>query len=378
VGLAIGLTFAFKANMPPNRQGEMHAIRQGENIRLLIWKPTWKMYLDHPWWGVGPDHFDDRFRQYRPEHPDLQIRPDRVHNDYLNALADWGTVGGGLILVILGLFIRTSWRLWKVSRKPQLDPLPQSDGDWSLALGSSLGLVALLAHSFFDYNLHVPANAVLAATLLAMMVRHFEETVDRSRFTAGRKWRLLELALVSVCAVYLASQCWARTCATIAILKAETHLPCSDTQIALLKTAFHHEPRNHEIAYRIGECLRLRSWQSRSGYEDQAREAIEWFERGSRLNPFDPYSPVKKGMCLDWLDDHDVAETYYQKSLELDPNGYYINALLGWHHLQAGQYTEAKKWLERSLRLFPNEKNFIASYYLGRVNGLLNEKKDHL
>lgn len=375
----IGLIFAAKARVPPDRQGEMQTIQKGENIRLLIWKATWSMYLDHPWWGVGPDHFDERFRQYRPEHPDMQVRPDRVHNDYLNALADWGAVGGTILFLMMGFFIKMSWTHWKRSRNLPLGSMPPSGSGWSRAMGSSLGLVALLAHSFFDYNLHVPANAVLAVTLLAIVVRPFNDSLkDRHLFASGRILRLVNLVLVFVCAAYLASQCWTKTRATMAVRQADAHLPCSDNQIASLKEAFRHQPQNHEIPYRIGECLRLRSWQSRSGYREQAREAIEWFERSTQLNPYDPYSLVKKGMCLDWLDNHSAAELWYQRALDVDPNGYYINALMGWHYLQDGNLEEAKEWFERSLRLFPNTKNFIASYYLGRVNSLLNEKKEHL
>src|SRR6185503_11292671 len=33
--------------------------------RLRIWSAGWRMWRDNPWWGVGPDHFDYRYRAYR-------------------------------------------------------------------------------------------------------------------------------------------------------------------------------------------------------------------------------------------------------------------------------------------------------------------------
>ena len=47
--------------------------------------------------------YDYRFRQFRPAK--VQLRPGWAHNDYLNALAEWGIVGTGLVAaawVLLG------------------------------------------------------------------------------------------------------------------------------------------------------------------------------------------------------------------------------------------------------------------------------------
>ena len=57
-------------------------------VRRDLWMAAEQMWRDHFWWGVGPAHYDYRFREYRPE--SIQLSPDRAHNDYLNLLADWG------------------------------------------------------------------------------------------------------------------------------------------------------------------------------------------------------------------------------------------------------------------------------------------------
>jgi O-antigen ligase len=48
------------------------------------------MWKDHFWFGVGPAHFDERFRSYRPADFHLQLRPERAHNDYLNYAGGFG------------------------------------------------------------------------------------------------------------------------------------------------------------------------------------------------------------------------------------------------------------------------------------------------
>ncbi len=63
--------------------------------RYWLWRPSLQMWKDHPWFGVGPAHYDDCFPAYRPA--EIQARPGYAHNDYLQTLAEWGLVGTGLI-----------------------------------------------------------------------------------------------------------------------------------------------------------------------------------------------------------------------------------------------------------------------------------------
>jgi len=80
-------------------------------VRLDIWTAAEQMWRDHFWWGVGPPHYDYCFQEYRPE--SVQADPDRTHNDYLNLLADWGAVGGIIVLtgmVAFGAGLRKTWK----------------------------------------------------------------------------------------------------------------------------------------------------------------------------------------------------------------------------------------------------------------------------
>jgi len=99
---------------------------------------------------------------------------------------------------------------------------------------------------------------------------------------------------------------------------------------------------------------------------------MEWFQRAMRLNPYDSYSYLRYGMCLDWLGKHEDAEPYYQQALKLDPNSYYVSAHQGWHLIQKGDYAGAKRWFERSLELKPAD-NRIASSYLSIISRRLAE-----
>src|ERR1017187_10383959 len=90
----------------PGEAGELNLA-----VRLDIWTAAEQMWRDHFWWGVGPAHYNYRFREYRPE--SVQMSPDRAHNDYLNLLADWGAAGGIIVLagmVTFGAGLRKTWK----------------------------------------------------------------------------------------------------------------------------------------------------------------------------------------------------------------------------------------------------------------------------
>lgn len=84
-----------------------------------------------------------------------------THNDYLQVLTDTGLVGGVLMLWFLTLLARD------VQRGLQ-NPNPRLA---ALALGCGGGLSAMLIHSFFDFNLQIPSNALLFLLLTALAAR---------------------------------------------------------------------------------------------------------------------------------------------------------------------------------------------------------------
>jgi autotransporter-associated beta strand protein len=93
--LAAGIVFIMKAEKPQERFQNMFVNGKLEDIRFKLWKPAVEIWKENIWFGAGPAHFDFRFRQYRPD--EVQMRGDRVHNDYLNTLTDWGIIGLALV-----------------------------------------------------------------------------------------------------------------------------------------------------------------------------------------------------------------------------------------------------------------------------------------
>jgi O-antigen ligase len=340
------------------------------NFRRGMWTAAEQMWRDHFWWGVGPAHYDYRFREYRPE--SIQMSPDRAHNDYLNLLADWGATGGIIVLAGLVTF-GAGWRkTWKYVRPAENDFSRGLSNRFAFFLGASAGLFALAIHSVLDFNLHIPANAILGVTLLALLSSNLRFATERHWLGARLPVKMpVTLALVAGVA-YLSCQGWRRGHEAVWLARADQSPVYSPAQAANLKKAFDVEPMNFETAYKIGECFRTQSFDGGQNYEDLAKTAMPWYVRGMELNPHDGYNYLRYGMCLDWLDKHDEAGLYFNRADALDPNGYYTAANVGWHYVQVGNYAAARTWLERSLRLDWNG-NDMGRFYLDTVERKLVE-----
>ncbi|HZL13291.1 MAG TPA: O-antigen ligase family protein, partial [Verrucomicrobiae bacterium] len=330
-------------------------------LRADLWQSALQMWRDHFWTGVGPAHYDYRFAQYRPVK--VQLRPDRAHNDYLNLLADWGAIGG--IIVFSGIIIFAAGLLQTrkhVQRSENNFGSGQSNRS-AFFLGASAGLLALTLHSVVDFNLHIPANAILGVTLLALLSSNLRFATERFWIHLQMPLRILTTVFLLGGIFYLTFQEIRRTRETIWLTRAEKLPPFSPALAAALEKAFAAEPKNFQTAYEIGECYRTQSFYGGDDSDALAKTAMDWFARGMKLNPFDSNNYLRYGMCLDWLNREAEAAPFFSRADRLDPNGYFTAANIGWHYVQIRDYAAAREWFLRSLQLQWSA-NPIAKSYL--------------
>lgn len=98
--------------------------------------------------GSGPGTYTDVFTLFQPIELG-QYFIAHAHNDYLEALFELGLLGVVLFIAFFAFFVRQWGRL--VNRD-----------EWSrfrfLQIGAGIGIIMMLLHSLFDYNLRTPAN----------------------------------------------------------------------------------------------------------------------------------------------------------------------------------------------------------------------------
>ena len=86
------------------------------------------------------------------------LTDDQAHDDYLQLLADLGIVGAAILAALAGATVRAAFR----------GPFVASDPTgWSLSLACAGSLAAILLHSTADFNLYIPANALVVAWVAA-------------------------------------------------------------------------------------------------------------------------------------------------------------------------------------------------------------------
>ncbi len=338
--------------------------KRAEDLRLSIWKGAARMWRDHLWTGVGPGQFDNYFPEYRPM--EVQAHPEQAHNDYLNTLAEYGVAGAALVVATWGLLFWGICKTWKHVRAAPDDFARKKSSKFALMLGTTVGLLGVLIHSFVDFPLHVPGVAVTAVVLMALLSSQWRFATERYWFGAGGVAKWAATAVLAGGIVYLGWTGWrgARECEHLA--RASRCPNYSNARIAELKLAWEIEPRNEATTSAIAECYRVKSWNGGVDYVNQAKQAMEWFQRGMKLNPVDSFNWIGYGMCLDWIgpgEAQEDPEKYYGRAMLVDPNGHYPAAMMGWHYVQTGDYAAARTWFERSLWL-QREDNDIPVKYL--------------
>ena len=364
--------FKYRLNQLASPEGTID-----DDNRSVTWRPAVEIWRENLWWGAGPGHFDERFRAFRPE--ELQQQPYRAHNDFLNTLTDWGIVGGLIVAAALGLLAFGVAKVWKVVRGPrqQLGPTTESNR-FAFVVGGFVGLLALFFQSTVDFNMHIPANAILAITLMALLTSHLRFTTD-SYWVKLRPW-MSAVITVLLCAGagVFGAEAWRSASEQLWLRRAAASDPYSTAQIGLLKKAFAVEPHNSQTAYRIGEALWRQSQEGSAAYADaegdyrtRANEAIEWFQRALKLNRWNGYAWLGWGLCLDWLGRTDESATCFARAEDLDPKGYYMLEYIGLHWIELGDYAAARPWFERSVRM--DWHNPVGHNYLQICNLRLRE-----
>ncbi len=365
--LAFGVGAIAKTQQSQKRFKQIFAKKQAKDDRVLYWKAATEIWRENIWLGAGPAHYDYRFRQYRP--PELQGRPQYVHNDYLNTLADWGIIGLSLITAFITLFYIGVLKTWRFVQRSSGDLGTKKSNKSAFVVGGSLGVLALLFHSTVDFNMQIPANAILAVTLIALVTTYLRFATDSFWKSIGTVGKLF-LTLIGLTGLfYLGQQAGQQARENLLLTRATTEKDFL-LKLDVLQKAFAIEPQNFETAYTIGELLQAQSFRGNRGYEKLAQKAIDWFNRSIQLNPYYPHSPMRYGMCLDWLGRNDEAEIYFARAQKLDPNGYYTVAHQGWHLLQLGDLEGAKQKFDRSQKLMNNP---MAESYLEIIEEKLRE-----
>jgi len=125
--------------------------------RWFIHRDSIRMFVAHPFLGSGLGTFAAAFPHYRAFYDGFLV--NEAHDDYLQLLLEMGLAGIGVgvwFLVVLYREGLANFRRARQSRRALI------------SVAALAGCTGLLAHSFVDFNLQIPANAALFYVLCAI------------------------------------------------------------------------------------------------------------------------------------------------------------------------------------------------------------------
>jgi O-antigen ligase len=156
--IACSLTYAVWIGLDPIvKRFESVTPSGSPYARTTIWKQASGILKDYPAVGTGLGTFPVAFRRYQTSLLELQV--DHAHNDYLEVATDTGIAGAVL------LFVPILWLLIKMILAYAGARNPYRRSVLLACIGST---AALLVHSTMDFNLQIPANALLFAVVLGI------------------------------------------------------------------------------------------------------------------------------------------------------------------------------------------------------------------
>ena len=294
---------------------ERLATALGRDIRVSNWQAALDQFHLAPVFGTGAGTHLYLGRLFR--RADLQFDPIHAHNDYLELLAEYGLVGTACLAAFLALHAARAWRaMGRMARALHATEEAGHD-DLALVIGALAALAALGAHSFLDFNLHIPGNALVMAFVFGILAR--PETVAENHGPAAPAAGL-GLPVLGGAVLVLALLAWPGEFFTerARILLRDEQYP---EAIASATRALRLDPWNPFTCLHLGEALRLQAELEPVYADRQARrqDAERAFQQGLHLFPQDENLLVRRGQVLDRLQRFDEAEASFQAALAADP-----------------------------------------------------------
>jgi O-antigen ligase len=118
--------------------------------RAAMRKGTWRIFLDHPLAGTGLGTLQIVYPPYETLYDGKIV--NHTHNDYLEALAETGVLGG----------LCCAWFLVALLLK-SFSRLRQNNYSFAgtLQLSGMVACAGVLVHALVDFNFHIPSNLLL-------------------------------------------------------------------------------------------------------------------------------------------------------------------------------------------------------------------------
>lgn len=155
-----------------------------DEYRFMVWSAAFRQFQMAPESGTGPGSFLYASRMFRS----IDSVADDVyaHNDWAQLAADFGYPALVLLVLFWLIHIAAGWPGLREILKSRmiLGSKPQSNSA-ALLIGAITCFAGFTVHSFFDFNMQIPANALLASAITGMLANTGVDLEGRIRRVGG-------------------------------------------------------------------------------------------------------------------------------------------------------------------------------------------------
>ncbi len=336
--------------------------------RLDIAGSVLPMIADYPLSGVGMGAFNTAYSPYALPQYGRNVDVVHAHNDWIEVAAEMGLPG--LVLCGSGFawFMGTSIRSWRKRNDP---------GVLGTGAGIMAGLISIALHSFFDFGMRVPANALATGLLCALLWTRLHMRTngkDRSvalpslEITRALRPAAFLLALLALSTgLLLSKSAWVHYQAERLAPTSRTFFPAPLPSLESIREALRYEPDNPDLLSSLagksmelffqaqilpGPAILLAEKYYRASLQNDPANGITWRNYARVLGFGMEYSiggdPWAKRAIL-----------AYDRAISLRPHDPKTAMVAGHHHLwahaitQGGNRERGLELLERAVKARP-------------------------
>jgi len=349
-------------------QSRAAKILDTRDIRVDLWKMAIQQFKLNPVVGTGGGTYQYYARRFRPSY--IVADPVYAHNDYCQLLAEYGAIG---LISALCFVICHWWVGWKslnyfVRERPVARYRMQSDS-LALNIGALTAVSIYVVHSFLDFNLHIPANAMLLGFMFGTLanpgvampnVNEAYEKIShylKLALPALGAW-IAAAGLPTLPAEYFAEQ------ARVALTQERY-----EESIALAELGLPGDPKNPYLPLYLGQAHSSLAENNANAAVAQASFtlAVAAFRKGLALYPQEQWLLIGLGSSLDGLGRFEEARPIYKKAIDWNPTSGPIYLYYATHLRRAGKYDEAEAMYKKSLQLYWNSAAVVGLELLAKA-----------
>ncbi len=314
--------------------------------RTMMWSGTIDIIRQNPLIGTGMGTWQWHYQKVK----DYRILsfPDYTHNDYLNLASDYGMIGVILMCVVFVMFFLHAFRVVAGA---------QSSEDKAFAVGAVSAILAILVHSWFDFNLHIFGNSAFLAIIMGTTAGI---PLSGSPTRSTPVWQRAVAIVIVFILVGIVAYLFVPTLKAFQITRsgdaAKYELNYEDA-VKFYSEANRIDPRYPKPLIKQGDIFRDQlAWRVGPGKlrerRDLAMKAVQAYDQALRLNPYMSDVWVSRGRVQEMIGDNDEALSSYLKAIDVAPVSAYAHFVLGQFYRERGESQKAVEAFEKADRYF--------------------------